>query len=745
MGSSTGGHASLIGTTLGGYEVQALIGRGAMGTVYLARDVALNRPVALKVLLGNLARNPELVKSLHMEAQATAPLRHPSIVRIYKAGVEEGTPYIAMEYVAGESLERFLRRRDHVYWSNALYIGQQVAEALACAHAQGIVHRDVKPANVLLDCKGRCHLADFGIANVTSKQSGLAMGEEFVGTPHYMSPEQCAGGEIGPATDLYSLGVAMFRMIAGRLPFEAESHVAQIKKIIADKPPRLNEICPDVPDDVARLVAHLMEKGSMDRPVDAQTVCQMIDRLQVEKGGRSAIPGALAAFIREQAQRPVEVTSSRTRPGAQAKRRPLLKTPAGRWGLRAAVVLVIVTAGLVPAVWSALRPATSPRRAPVIEDFAFSETAQGVLHAKLGARQIRFERMHWVGEHPILVVQAAGRDGVLKSGACGLVALDPEGRRALSLRAPTAPAESGAYWENHTGGFLLNPMPALPVGSPVRDAILLPAYQRNGTGANRQVVALAQHWNEGSPRQDVLCRAPKLAWPQSYSPWHAQGAVQIVPRPDGEAVCLLLEDAHGGNYLVEHELHWTQPDRMGERLTKVGRRVVPGSARYSPDGGQIAFLLDGEKGNRELRILERSRHRSGGTMLALGDLLTNFAFSPDGNSVLVGCRTQPGGTELRVVRAVDGALELRLGEGELGAEPWHPSGKYVVVTRDDADGARAMWAEEAAETRRQVRLTSLAGGSGGCAVSRDGQWAATLAEQGGEPEVVFVSLRGVSF
>ncbi|MFP6598326.1 MAG: serine/threonine-protein kinase, partial [Candidatus Hydrogenedentota bacterium] len=148
MVAHAGGQGSLIGATIGGYEVVALIGRGAMGAVYLARDVKLKRMVALKVLLGSLAKSPSLVKQFHQEAQASAPLNHPSIVRVYSAGIENGTPFIAMEYVEGEPLDRFLKRKGKVKWDVALHIGYKLAQGLESAHKAGVVHRDIKPSNI---------------------------------------------------------------------------------------------------------------------------------------------------------------------------------------------------------------------------------------------------------------------------------------------------------------------------------------------------------------------------------------------------------------------------------------------------------------------------------------------------------------------------------------------------------------------------------------------------------------------
>ena len=303
MVAQSGGQASLIGKTLGNYAVKALIGRGALGTVYLAKDVALGRPVALKVLLGSLAHNQEHVRRFLREAQAAAPLLHPNIVAIYEAGIREGTPYIAMEYVEGEPLDRMLRRRGTpLKWEAALHIAGQVAEALECAHGQGIVHRDVKPANILLDHQGRVRLSDFGIASLNLESEQEEASEDrrraevlpFLGTPEYMSPEQCTGRDnLTPASDLYSLGVSLYQMLSGQMPFEARSTIALLNAIINETPKRLSKVVSGVPDDVVRLVAHLMEKEPGKRPGSARAVAEAIRRLQQEDGGTSALPAAL--------------------------------------------------------------------------------------------------------------------------------------------------------------------------------------------------------------------------------------------------------------------------------------------------------------------------------------------------------------------------------------------------------------------------------------------------------------------
>ena len=336
----------LIGTTFGDHEVLGLIGQGATGAVYLARDKRLNRYVALKTLRPSLARDAAVVKRFHREAQVAAPLKHPNIMRVYSAGAQDGAPYIVMKFVNGEPLDRFLARRGRISWQSALHVAGQIAAALECAHGHGVIHRDVKPGNMILDRHGNVRLTDFGIANAAGDEGSALKTGWFVGTPQFMSPEQCAGRELAASTDLFSLGVMVYQMIAGHLPFEAESPVELIKLISTEDPPRLNKIVEDVPDDVARFVAHLLEKQPENRPENARAVLKTVDRIQRQKGGCSAWPMALSTFVREQGDlaslaflartpEPAYTPTEKTSP----PRRPAKRTRRSIWAAAAALAL----------------------------------------------------------------------------------------------------------------------------------------------------------------------------------------------------------------------------------------------------------------------------------------------------------------------------------------------------------------------------------------------------------------------
>jgi eukaryotic-like serine/threonine-protein kinase len=257
---------------LGRYRVEALIGRGAMGAVYRGTDPSNGRAVALKTLA--LAREFDgeaLIEArarFARESETAARLQHPGIVAVYESGEDQGLAFIAMEHVRGASLAEHTVVGHLMSPTEVAAVGAQVADALDHAHRQGVVHRDVKPANVLVDlASGTVKVADFGIARITDAartRTGL-----MLGTPSFMAPEQMAGGRIDGRSDIFSLGVMLFQLLSGALPHASES-MARLMFAIANEPaPDLRSLRPDLPEALARIVAHALEKRPDRRPVDA--------------------------------------------------------------------------------------------------------------------------------------------------------------------------------------------------------------------------------------------------------------------------------------------------------------------------------------------------------------------------------------------------------------------------------------------------------------------------------------------
>ena len=212
------------GDVLGRYELVEEIGEGGMATVYRARDRELRRDVAVKVLFPHLARKPDIVRRFHREARAAAGLEHANILRVYDVGAEPGEPpYIVMELVRGRALLAEIERRGAVLAEVVACMGALLADALAVAHAAGVIHRDVKPANVLIAPGGRLLLADFGVARLETEDSLVTRTGAVLGTPAYMSPEQATGDTATARSDLYSLGVTLYQLATGALPYGGSS------------------------------------------------------------------------------------------------------------------------------------------------------------------------------------------------------------------------------------------------------------------------------------------------------------------------------------------------------------------------------------------------------------------------------------------------------------------------------------------------------------------------------------------
>lgn len=241
------------------YATQRLIARGGMAEVYLAHDQLLDRSVALKVLSPEFARDPSFVERFRREAQAAANLNDKNIVSIYDWGHEEGTYFIVMEYVDGRSLREILNEHGPLNAHDAAEIGAEIASALASANAKGVVHRDVKPGNVLITANGMVKVTDFGIARAgTSEQ--LTQTGNVMGTATYFSPEQAQGLPVDGRSDVYSLGVVLYEMVAGVTPFQGDNPVSVAYKHVREEPMPLDQQVPDVPADYAKIVARCLAK-----------------------------------------------------------------------------------------------------------------------------------------------------------------------------------------------------------------------------------------------------------------------------------------------------------------------------------------------------------------------------------------------------------------------------------------------------------------------------------------------------
>ncbi|HET6944904.1 MAG TPA: protein kinase, partial [Gaiellaceae bacterium] len=247
------------------YELVELVGTGGMSSVYKAHDRLLERNVALKVLHPHYGDDDEYVERFRREARAVAQLSHPNIVTVIDRGVDDGRQYIVFEYVDGENLKQLIERTGPLPIRQAIELGLQTAEALAFAHAHGLVHRDVKPQNVLLTPDGEAKVTDFGIARSLDVEHGVTQTGTVLGTSNYISPEQASGEPVTPATDVYSLGVVLFELLTGDVPFPGENFVAVAMKHINDPVPDVSSLRPDAPTRLVAAIERALEKDPRRR------------------------------------------------------------------------------------------------------------------------------------------------------------------------------------------------------------------------------------------------------------------------------------------------------------------------------------------------------------------------------------------------------------------------------------------------------------------------------------------------
>ncbi|HLM34543.1 MAG TPA: protein kinase [Gaiellaceae bacterium] len=258
------------------YEVEELVGTGGMSSVYRARDQLLGRMVALKVLHQQYTEDADYVERFRREARAVAALSHPNIVTVIDRGEHEGRPFIVFEYVDGENLKKQIERLGPAPVDEALELALQVARGLSFAHQNGLVHRDVKPQNVLLNGDGQAKVTDFGIARSLDVQHGMTQTGTVLGTSDYIAPEQAQGHRVDEHTDVYSLGVVLYELLTGEVPFPGENFVAVAMRHINEPPPPIRDRRPDVSPRLEAAVHRAMAKDPHDR---FQTMAELADEL----------------------------------------------------------------------------------------------------------------------------------------------------------------------------------------------------------------------------------------------------------------------------------------------------------------------------------------------------------------------------------------------------------------------------------------------------------------------------------
>jgi len=317
---------SLVGTLVDDkYEILEILGSGGMGTVYRARQKMIQREVALKVLKGDFARDVSAVKRFFVEARAASKLRNRHSVILYDFGLsKEQLLFYTMELLKGFSLSRVLQRAESLRPDWALQVLIDVCLSLDDAHSQGIIHRDLKPDNIMLVDDGNEQIAkvlDFGIAKLLSHTDGTGLTETGMvcGTPQYMSPEQAAGRAVSVATDIYSLGVVLYEMLSGKLPFAAETPVLTLMKHINEAPQPLAKAMPDLDEEMCSLVDRMLSKDPASRPADIVALRIEIEQILEKLGGRPPGGSRIPTEIRPVPRKPTRLADKeRVYPGGFA-------------------------------------------------------------------------------------------------------------------------------------------------------------------------------------------------------------------------------------------------------------------------------------------------------------------------------------------------------------------------------------------------------------------------------------------
>ncbi len=626
----------------GNYDIQESIGQGGMGIVYRAHDIGLGRDVAIKVLREDLRAHAGIVARFQREGQAFASLNHPNIVHIYSVGSVGAIPYIAMEYIEGEPVSRMMKREKRIPWERALHIGEQVALALASAHDARIIHRDIKPGNILVDKDDKAYVTDFGIAKVLDAETQLTVDGSRLGTPQYMSPERCQNKEVTASVDIYALGVVLFQMITGRIPYEANTPISLIRKIVVDPPSRVRDFVPDAPGEVERLVAFMIEKEPKNRPANAHILAGVIARVREGKplfDGNSGMGAALESMRERHTPAPRSGTVDLALPLRLARR--WSRVPAwGRTAIAVAASLAIggatglllkerLNQGYAVDIVRGMDPGVAGwTQSP--EVVVFMDETPGVVQGRVQLPGFSIESFGWGGS--LAGLQAS--DGIRTS----IIALDP-GARFGRLAVPPS-RERGPFLapnarlESSGPGILLTTGGEYP-------AIL--AWDISGESSS-----VLQFNAGGTPRPRFVgpvafaSNPPFLA--AAISPTGAPGSWSLVGRDADSRVYVELEPA-------------------GPRVTLIS---------MAPDATWAACLREGDDGQRTLTHVSTTPGPAP-SRLAVGVVdFTAGGIGPDGSIVAVSTPSGSGGPAVRVLDATTGAVRAELGEG---ASPvFHPGG-----------------------------------------------------------------------
>jgi WD40 repeat protein len=664
---------------LGGYRVLKVLGAGGMGVVFLAEDPQLQRRLALKAMKPSLAAGASAGERFLREARAMAAVRHDHIVTIHQVGEDRGVPFLAMEYLEGESLADRLHREGRLALAEVLRIGREVAVGLAAAHARGLVHRDVKPGNVWLEALGgRVKILDFGLVLPGADAAHLTQTGIIVGTPAYMAPEQARGEAVDARGDLYSLGCVLYRMAAGQAPFQGKDTMTVFVALATQQPRPPCQLNPEVPPALDDLILRLLEKDSARRPTSAQEVIAAIQAIE------EALPPRPTPAPNRRPGAGVPWLARRLRVAAV-----LLAVLGGAAFLAASVVLRLAAgkAELVietddPAVEVTIKHPDGHPEVVVVDrrqkrrlllqpgDYEIKVTDHGGLRfatRKLtltrGGREIlKAELILARAEQPpaLVLPELAPVETVLGDGRLAhwdwvnTVAVSPSGAWIASGSLDS----TAKVWDAATGRERC--ILKARVGSEIRCVAFHPQGKVVATGASSNLVQL---WDAATGEELHHLRMGQVVHTVAF-------------RPDGKILAAMSREAL--------QL-WDAATGKEERTIALrdGLEAIGGAFAWSPDGKTLAVRAEGAG----VRLYDGATGQERRVYPIPGKVISCVAWSPDGKVLAAGCRGEHGKDAAKRGGAVVTLLDAQTGKEQATLAP-DPAGGDVLALAFRRDGSR---------------------------------------------------------
>jgi serine/threonine protein kinase len=685
----------------GPYDILETVGQGGMGLVYRATDTSLDRIVALKVLRDDLRTNQHVVARFQREAEAFASLNHPNIVHIYSVGKVGLIPYIAMEFIDGEPLSTLMKRERRIPWKRALSIAVQVAEALESAHASHIIHRDIKPGNILVSKNDHAYVTDFGIAKILTADTQLTIEGSRLGTPQYMSPERCLNKDVTASSDLYSLGVLVFQLITGRLPYESKDPVELIRMIIKDPPNRISDFIDEVPKDADRLIAYLLEKDPQKRPPSAAEWAHLTRRVLDGKPlfeDESAFTDSLQE-MRNTVATPTPFDGEPSQKNVKSIRHYWEGLPQG--GKNTIRVLLILFLGYViggfyrivtePATLYSLQSLPEPDLSSWYQSselFELAEESVGVSILAINTGSLVDLDTHWVNNDSLVFEFVDGRNFQVNL-TTGKEMMLP-GSNAQSIRFLASNGSSG-HWFLQLGKNNDIAVVFYPAGNETPSELLIPDASKT------------QEFSGLYPLQD----STDFVYSFSENSSDAVTSIHFYDYQNRDSV--LLSEGKNISFVYKNKKgHWYAQE------TKSKSTSLWFKGTDQSDAVELVTAI---------KPIDHQHFSSNGDVCVAVQ-------SPSGESLgdIVLFQSDSGDTIAHMGKAYQAI--------------WHPTEKYVLATAPDRQNTAQLWAIQGEEPFNRLQLTYLEGGvNHALNVNLDGSRVVAQIENSEKPALVVVDVK----